>query len=256
MACPELLPNKNSRVETSFFENLKAVSQCNIDINNSRRIAMGRAGGFAALDIAYKYFQATGHEFALIGGVDSYRHFNNQIDALDKEHRLMSEGVADGFVIGEGASFLLLASPAAIEKYALQPKLFLGQPACTQEVGHRYNDAPYRGDGLAHAFTQALAAAPQLPIHRIYSSLNGESFGTKELGVARIRNSTRLGSHIHIEHPADCFGDLGAAMAPMLFSLVAHNEKKPCLVYSSADGADRGAVCAWQPIYNNNFSNL
>ncbi len=249
MACPEQLPGKDPRLETVFFDHLKILSGCNIDIANSRRIYSGRAGGFAALDTAYKYFQASGNEFALIGGVDSYRHFDGQVAALDKEKRLLAEGVADGFAIGEGASFLLIATPQAVLKHTLAPKLYLGRPASGIEPGHRYSDIPYRGDGLAQAFANALALAPRLPIASIYSSLNGESFSAKELGVARIRNHQRLGPHIPVQHPADCFGDLGAAMAPMLFSLIAHNEKEPSLVYCSADGPDRGAVCVWQPNY-------
>ncbi|HWV14056.1 MAG TPA: hypothetical protein VN030_01405 [Cellvibrio sp.] len=249
MACPELLPEKSARLETPFLEHLKTLSQCNIDLANSRRVYAGRPGGFLALDIAYKYFQATGAEFALLGGVDSFRHFDSQIDALDRQKRLLAEGVADGFAIGEGASFLLLASPQALEKYALTPLLFLGIPANTREPGHRYSDAPYRGDGLALAFRQALAAAPHLPIASLYTSLNGESFWAKEFGVAHIRNQKRLGAQLPVHHPAEYFGDLGAAMAPMLLSLVAHNETQPSLIYCSADGPERGAVCVWQPQY-------
>lgn len=249
MACPELLPNKSARIETSFLYDLKALSHCNIDLANSRCIHGGRAAGFAALETAYKYFHATGREFALIGGVDSYRFFDGQLESLDEDQRLLAEGAADGFAPGEGASFLLLASPEAWRKHALTPPLFLGRPGAGREVGHRFSEEPYRGDGLTQAFRQALASVPQLPIASIYSSLNGESFAAKELGVARIRNREKLNENLKVNHPADCFGDLGAAMAPMMFSLIAHNEKQPSLVYCASDGAERGAACVWQSQY-------
>ncbi len=250
MACPELLPGKRSRIENSFLGDLKKLSQCNIDLACSYRVHTGRAGGFDVLELAYRYFEATGAEFALLGGVDSFRHFDSQIAFLDKQNRLLAEGASDGFAIGEGASFVLVASPTAYKKYALTAKLFLGRPANTREDGHRYSDNIYRGDGLAQAFKNALQAAPDLSINSIYSSLNGESFGAKEYGVARIRNSQRLPENTALHHPAEYFGDVGAATAPMLFSLIAHNEKKPCLIYCSSDGASRGAVCAWQPSFN------
>lgn len=249
IACPELLPKKRARVEASFIQDLKLLTKCNIDLANSRCIHEGRAGGITALEIAYKYFRSTGKDFALIGGVDSYRYFDNQLEFLDKAQRLLAEGASDGFAPGEGASFVLVASPQACKKYSLAPRLFLGQPGCGMEDGHRYSEKPYRGDGLSRAFTQALSVAiPNLPIASIYSSLNGESFGAKELGVAQIRNHQYL-KDVTINHPADCFGDIGAAMAPMMFGLIANNEKKPSLVYCSADGPQRGAVCVWQPEY-------
>ena len=250
MACPELLPGKKSRLESTFLNDLKQLSQCNIDLTCSHRVHTGRAGGLDVLELAYRYFEATGAEFALLGGVDSFRHFDSQISFLDKQKRLLAEDVNDGFAIGEGASFVLLASPSAYKKYALTAKLFLGRPAITREEGHRYSDNIYRGDGLAQAFKQALQECPNLPINSIYGSLNGESFGAKEYGVARIRSSQRLAEKAILHHPAEYFGDIGAATAPMLFSLIAHNEKKPCLVYCSSDGAARGAVCVWQPEYS------
>ena len=250
MSCPELLPGFNARLEPSFIEHVKTLSGCNIDIAHSRTFAMGRSGGFEALKIAYSYFEATGNEFALIGGVDSYRHFSRQIDALDKDNRLLAEGATNGFAIGEGACFHLLATPQAVVKYSLMPKLYLGYPAVDQEPGHRFSQLPYRGGGLSEVFRRALAASPNIPIESIYSSLNGESFGTKELGVARIRNQGQLDLNIPVHHPADCFGDLGAAMAPILWGVVAQNEKRPSLIYCSSDGPERGAVCAWQPEYN------
>lgn len=250
MACPEPLPKKKARIEASFIQDLKALSKCNIDVANSRCVHEGRAGGITALDIAYKYFRATGKEFALIGGVDSYRYFDSQLEYLDKAQRLLAEGVADGFAPGEGASFVLVASPKACKKYSLTPKLFLGQPGSGLESGHRYSGEPYRGDGLSQAFTNALVVAtPNQSLTNIYSSLNGESFGAKELGVAQIRHRKYFDDSVIINHPADCFGDIGAAMAPMMFGLIANNEKQPSLVYCSADGPQRGAVCVWQPEY-------
>lgn len=50
-----------------------------------------------------------------------------------------------------------------------------------------------------------------------------------------------------MEHPADCYGDLGAATAIALIALAAehlykHKSAKKHLVYSSSDSAKRGAI--------------
>ena len=56
-------------------------------------------------------------------------------DALDKDNRLLAEGATNGFAIGEGACFHLLATPQAVVKYSLMPKLYLGYPPLIKSRG-------------------------------------------------------------------------------------------------------------------------
>ena len=116
------------------------------------------------------------------------------------------------------------------------------------ESGYRYSDDPYTGDGLAQAVTSALAELNNEPVASILSSMNGENFGAKEWGVAYIRNSAAFEPESHMEHPAECFGDTGAAVMPILAGLVAVGlengyRRGPALVYCSSEGPQRGAVC-------------
>jgi 3-oxoacyl-[acyl-carrier-protein] synthase-1 len=94
-----------------------------------------------------------------------------------------------------------------------------------------------------------LATVPRTlaPVRTVFASLNGESFGAKEWGVARLRHSSLFDSAATIEHPADCFGDSGAAAGALLLAIADHyliSDQKPgpMLVWSSSDGEDRAAV--------------
>ncbi len=123
----------------------------------------------------------------------------------------------------------------------------LHSPGMSEEDGHLYSDASYRGDGLDQAFKKALLNQSEQSIHSIYSSMNGENHWAKEYGVAFLRNKEKFIEKVNIEHPADCYGDIGAATATALITLAAerlHKSKQAQkhLVYSSSDFGSRGAI--------------
>ena len=69
----------------------------------------------------------------------------------------------------------------------------------------------------------------------------------KEHGVAMIRNSEYLAENLKVEHPADCFGDLGAAFGPVAIGLTAFYQttgkaRTPCLICCSSDKDARAAI--------------
>ncbi|MGH7129888.1 MAG: hypothetical protein ACREIV_15060, partial [Planctomycetaceae bacterium] len=116
------------------------------------------------------------------------------------------------------------------------------------EPGHLYSEQPYRGDGLAMAVQQTVASASSvLPVGEVYSSMNGESHWAKEWGVAFIRNRTAFAEDYRTHHPADCFGDTGAASGPIMAGLAVLGfadayRTPPALVYGSSDRGQRAAV--------------
>jgi 3-oxoacyl-[acyl-carrier-protein] synthase-1 len=212
----------------------------------SRLIATGRAGGLQAVDLAFKYFASTNRDVALIGGVDTYCD-DSVLGRLDAEDRVLAPGVTDGFVPGEAAGFLLLVSEWVVGRLPHKPLAMVYEPGIATEPGHRYSKEPYRGDGLADAFRLATENGPGQPIKTIYSSLNGEHFGAKEFGVAQVRNHTSLSEHAKHEHPADGFGDIGAAFGPILIGLAALDLQKgwrqgPALIYAASEQQTRAAI--------------
>jgi 3-oxoacyl-[acyl-carrier-protein] synthase-1 len=77
--------------------------------------------------------------------------------------------------------------------------------------------------------------------------MNGESFWVKEWGVVSIRLADHFSQNLRFEHPADCYGDLGAAAGPVMAGIAAaglnngHIEG-PALVYASSDHGGRAAL--------------
>jgi len=85
------------------------------------------------------------------------------------------------------------------------------------------------------------------PIQCVYASFNGERYWAKEFSVAMIRNRDRFRSDHQMEHPAECFGDLGAAhgatmLALASMALAGGYRGAPALVYSSSDYGTRAVA--------------
>lgn len=210
----------------------------------SRRFAKGRAAGLEALDFAFKYLMDQPQDYLLVVGVDSY----DDDTILNRfSERLLTSETADAFAPGEGACALLLTRHQQLAEHRNGAVIAIHPPGLAEEEGHMFSSSPYRGDGLAEAFRRALTAHPNRSIDSIYSSMNGENHWSKEYGVAYLRNKEKFAEPINTEHPADCYGDLGAATGPALIALAAENLHKmknvnKHLIYSSADKATRGAV--------------
>jgi 3-oxoacyl-[acyl-carrier-protein] synthase I len=116
------------------------------------------------------------------------------------------------------------------------------------EPGHLYSDAPYRGDGLAATLSQLVALGSSFfPVAEVYSSMNGESHWAKEWGVAYTRNRATIQPGYRMHHPAECFGDTGAASGPLMIALAALGirggyRQPPILICGSSDWGGRAAV--------------
>ena len=84
-------------------------------------------------------------------------------------------------------------------------------------------------------------------VRTVYAGLNGESLGAKEWGVALRRNAKYFDEALAIFHPAECIGDAGAALGPIMVACAAIGlgrgyRKGPCLVWATSDGPARAAV--------------
>lgn len=241
LAGPESSNNRQG-ARGVILKHIAEQSGVKIDVASSRYLASGRAGVIEAIDLAYRYFSASSAELVLVGGVDSYLDAAT-LGALDAEDRVTAENVSDGFAPGEAAGFLLL-SKNQLADFCIG----LHQPSLGKETGAYYSDEIYRGDGLAKVVSGAIAFAQGKSVSRIYSSMNGQHYFAKEYGVSVMRNSPAIITDHKIFHPADCWGDIGAATGIGLIALSASHFFKTkddlChLVYGSSDGTNRAAVC-------------
>jgi 3-oxoacyl-[acyl-carrier-protein] synthase-1 len=219
LALPEQLPDAPAPLVGNVIEQLVLQSEIELNQAESMVAPIGRAGGLHAVRKAHQYFAQPGHDYVLIGGVDTY--WDPYLLAkLSAEGRLSGQGNMDGFTPGEGAAFLLLASERVKEQLP-EPHIALAMPGCTEEAGHRYSDEPYRGEGMAQAVTQAFERAESVQAHCVWTSMIYDHFSHKELAVALTRNSDKLPGNVVMRHPVDCLGDVGAAIGCALVGMIA-----------------------------------
>lgn len=230
-----------------FVQRLALQTGLPIDIKASVAAPRGRAAAVLALREARARLQREDTPFVLVGGVDSLVDLY-VLGTLDLEQRVRTEVNSDGCTPGEGAACLLLCTAATAQARGLLPLAWLHAAAGGQEPGHLYADDAYLGDGLAATFAALLAdALPPAPVACVYASFNGERYWAREYGVARLRSAAAFDPEHAVEHPAESFGDLGAAHGAALLALAcdglaAGYRPSPCLVFASSDHADRGAA--------------
>lgn len=241
MLCgPEKLPGRRSVVSDTFLKQLKVQTQAPIDLKSSYVFPQGRASGLYALEAAMQTLESGSHKQVLVGGVDSFLDLH-LLASLDYEDRVLAEGMMDAFAPGEAAAFILLKIADSSSEVKIYP------PGIADEAGHRYSQQPYKGDGLANAVGEAISGSPATNVKSVFASFNGEHFNAKEWGVAAIRNEQHINDDFNIIHPADCYGDIGAATAPVLMALASIGMQqgyyqKPSLVWASSEIEQRAAV--------------
>lgn len=248
LGVPEDRPELAPLTWDAFLAELSAHGGGAIDPSASQVFARGRASGLLALDAALQHLHRQRRGRALVGGVDSYLDAV-LLEQLQREGRLLCAEHSDAFVPGEGAAFLLLQAGGGEA-----PVAEIVAVATGTEAGHRYAEAPFRGDGLAQTFQRLFSAVPgsAAAVGSVYAGLNGERLGAKEWGVAYLRSARRFAEGHGLEHPVQSLGDPGAALGPLLIGLAAlalrsGYRRGPSLVWCSSDREERGAALLHAP---------
>lgn len=230
-----------------FIHRLAQQAGAMFDAAQSRPLPCGRAAGLVAVQAACEELRKGTTPVCIAGGVDSYLDLH-LLATLAKAERLRSEVVSDGFIPGEGAGFVALCTEEFAQKSKSKALAAMAGCSLGHEAGHVYSEEPYRGDGLAKTLESLFNAADdKAPVQCVYCSFNGERYWAKELGVAVLRKKDSFAPDYRMEHPAECFGDLGAAHGSVMLGLAAIGISRgyrpaPTLVYSSSDLGSRAAV--------------
>lgn len=241
LGLPEVRP-RSTTTGARLLESLAQQAGVGLDASRSQVFEEGRAAALLALEAALQWLEAGHGPSALVGGVDTCLDLA-QLSELDAEGRILTERRMEGFIPGEGAAFLLLStagSGSAGSASARDVGVF--GAALARDKGHRYSDEPAMGEGLSLALEALRSSARIAPksIELVLAGLNGESFGAKEWGVASLRHQDLFSPRLAIEHPAQCYGDAGAATGALLLAVAATllrrgSAKGPALVWSSSD---------------------
>lgn len=200
----------------------------------------GRAAIFDALSAARADLSADPTATVLCGGVDSYASAARIEAERGRERTIDDDGPCDGRVLGEGAAFVRLA-PSDARFAPSGPAVVLEQVGLADDPGHRFADEPARGEGLADALEDLRSTRPpSAPIGFVAAGLTGEAHDAKLWSTACIRHRDLFAEDAQVVHPADRFGDPGAALGALLVvdthaRLVDGRARGPALTWCGSD---------------------
>jgi 3-oxoacyl-[acyl-carrier-protein] synthase I len=250
LALPERDPiTVNWRLENAFVPAL--CQRAGIyPIASSRVVLGGRTSVFELLAGACEALDQGECDLCIVGGVDSYL-FKHRLDALHLNGLLRSKKNVDGVIPGEAASFIVVEREENALRRGVKPIARVSGIGISSEINSAETGKNSSGVGLTMAIRQA-ATALTLPAKIVYSDLNGESYPAVEWGLAQVRIAEHLYSPFELRHPAQNYGDTGAATGALLLTLAAYdlkpNEyrksaKYPALLFAtSITGARMAAV--------------
>ena len=117
-------------------------------------IEAGHAAGTMAVQAAWQAVRSGAAEFALAGGGDSYLDPDTLewLEANDQVHSAGEENNPYGFIPGEGAGFVLLASADAAQRHKLPAALEVLTVATARESKLIKTEAVCTGEGLTALF--------------------------------------------------------------------------------------------------------
>lgn len=206
---------------------------------------LGRIAGAVALGRACQLLYEEQVPLCLIAGVDSLL-VAPTLTAYEERNRLLTSQNSNGLIPGEAGAAVLVARPGR----TMDPDLLCRGIGVGQEPATIESEQPLRGDGMAQAFRFALedADASLDEVQYRIADLNGEQYSFKEAAVAFSRTARKLKPAFELWHPADCVGEIGAAVGPFVLGVALAAARKRyapgpgVLCHFAEDGTRRTAV--------------
>ncbi len=197
----------------------------------------GHVGVLRLLAEADALMSARAAERCILLAADTF-HDERRLELYDRQRRIRSARCPDGFIPGEGAVALLVEREPAD---ALAAITVLSEAGESQPFTAELSSS---GRGLQAVLEPLLAPGPSW----VACDLNGESYRAFEWGLMLARLAPAL-ELARLDHPADCFGEAGAAFGGLLVAHVVqafarrYAPADRAIVWTAGDGAERfGAV--------------
>lgn len=183
----------------------------------SRIIAEGRVSIATAFKVARTLIYEHGLSHVITTATDNLL-VASSLDYYEKHERLLTSVNSDGFIPGEAAAALVLESPVGKS----------GSLLCCHGLGfgveraHVYSGEPLRADGLAAAIHESLedAGHGESILDFKITDLSGEQYYFKEASLAFSRIARTRRKEFDIWHPAECIGEVGAAIGLIMIGVV------------------------------------
>lgn len=211
---------------------------------DSAVIAASRLGPVQAIAQADRLLSA-GRPYCIVAGVDTLL-TGATLSHYHEKRRLLTPENSNGFIPGEAAAAILLARA---DDQTLPQLRCLGLGMGTEPATVE-SEEPLRADGMTQAIKAALASShcTYSDLHYRITDVNGEQYGFKEAALALARTMRERKEEFDIWHPADCIGEVGAAVVPVVLGVAlaaARKEYAPgpgVLCHFGGDSADRMAL--------------
>lgn len=211
----------------------------------------GHAAGLLALDAAARKLTQGAFDACIVAGVDSYID-RETLEWLEENEQLHGAGILNnawGFIPGEGAGALLIMRRDGSRTRHLTPLARVLDVGTALEANKIKTDTVCIGEGLTQALRGALASLPAgLKVTDVYCDLNGEPYRADEYGFSALRTKESFESASDFVSPADCWGDVSAAGAPLHVMLAVtaglkqYSNGKLACIWASSEGGERAAV--------------
>jgi 3-oxoacyl-[acyl-carrier-protein] synthase-1 len=215
----------------------------------SQVIAEGNTSAFKALARARELLADGSVSACVVGGVDSFLNMPD-LERFGRTYRLKSDEVAQGFIPGEAAAFVVVTTPSLVRGRAIWSTIRGIGLAREDPTTTVLSDGHPNGKGLEQAMHTAIAdaAIPESDIAFRTSDLNGETFRGQEsmLAMSRFYRTRRPGiPHIF---PAASVGETGAAVGALLLAVTATAMARgyapgPVAMCETSSDAGTRAVC-------------
>ncbi len=217
----------------------------------------GHASGTIAIIDAVRALRAGERDCCVVGGAETFLD-PAAIATLDRDFRLRSERSADGYLPGEAAAFVVLETAGRAASRGARPLAVIGGYGLADEPHPHGSDTPSAAAGLCEAIRQTAERAGRsggrpAPAAWVVSDQNGERHRAREWALTVTRLQALLAPGLELWHPAENFGDTGAASVPLLVAMVVETLRRGCapaseaLLVASSDGPARAGLQLREP---------
>ena len=245
------LPQLNEATIQLGLESLWLPQLCKrtgLTMKMSNACIEGRVGVLSQIAKAIPLLESGVLEQCIVGGVDTHLMIEH-LTLLDKYWRLKSGRNVDGFVPGEASVMLMLETEEHAKARGAVPLALISGVGESQEPEIFSSEKVSTGQGLAAAIRRAVSEkTTDHQIQNMYCDFNGESYYAFELGLIMSRLGALLSSAGEMQHPADCYGDVGSASGGLLIACAIDKFiKQPkthqnALIWAATDNGRRMAL--------------
>lgn len=208
-------PGRIGGLDDALFRELEQETGVTFHPDLSAIVPDGRASVGLALAQARKLIHERQAPYVLIGAADTLLVGRTLADCESRQ-RLLTSRNSNGFVPGEAAGAILISRPSDAERQLRCYGVGYASERVTVET-----QEPFRADGLTQAIRAALAEAgcEMRDLDFRITDSSGEQYYFKEAALALSRTLRVRKERFDIWHPADCIGEVGAAIGAAMLAV-------------------------------------